>query len=184
LGGAALSLKSQVAIVVAALAAGAAGLWASHTWFGLNPPPGGIAVGSPAIEFQLPALDGSVASRADWAGRVQVVNFWAPWCAPCRREIPVLQALRTEFGPERVEVLGIALDEPDAVRNYVGEMGIAYPIMLASMADFSLMRAYGNDRDALPFTVIVDAAGRLHSRKLGEYHEADLRADIEAALAN
>ena len=95
----------------------------------------------------------------------------------------VLQALREEFGSERVEVLGIALDEADAVRKYVGEMGIDYPILLASMSDFGLMRAYGNDRDALPFTVIVDAQGRLHTRKLGEYHENDLRADIEAALA-
>ena len=179
-----MSIRSQVAIVVAALAAGAGGLWASHAWFGLNPPPGSVAVGAPAIEFQLPTLDGTLAARSAWAGRVQVINFWAPWCAPCRREIPVLKALREEFGSERVEVLGIALDEADTVRKYVGDMGIDYPILLASMSDFGLMRAYGNDRDALPFTIIVDAQGRLHKRKLGEYHESDLRADIEAALAN
>lgn len=177
-------MRSQVAIVVAALAAGAGGLWASHAWFGLNPPPGSVALGAPAIEFELPTLDGSLAARSAWAGRVQVINFWAPWCAPCRREIPVLQALREEFGSERVEVLGVALDEAEAVRKYVGDMGIDYPVLLASMSDFGLMRAYGNDRDALPFTIIVDAAGRVHARKLGEYHESDLRADIEAALAN
>jgi len=178
-----MSWRSQAAIVIAALAAGAGGLWAGHTWFGLNPPPASLEVGAPAIEFALPALDGTTIARSASAGRVQVINFWAPWCAPCRREIPVLQALRSEFGPERVEVLGIALDDPDAVRKYVGEMGIDYPVLLASMSDFSLMRAYGNDRDALPFTVIVDARGRLHTRKLGEYHEGDLRADIQAALA-
>ena len=169
--------------MLAALAAGAGGLWAGHTWFGLNPPPGALSIGAPAIEFELPALDGSKVQRSSFDGRVQVINFWAPWCAPCRREIPVLQALREEFGSARVEVLGIALDEPQAVRDYVKEMGIDYPILLASMSDFGLMRAYGNDRDALPFTVIVDAQGRLHTRKLGEYHENDLRVDIEAALA-
>ncbi len=179
-----MSWRSQLAIVALAIAAGAAGLWAGNVWFGLNPPPGSVAIGEPAIEFELPTLDGGSASRSSFAGRVQVLNFWAPWCAPCRREIPVLQALREEYGQDRVEVLGIALDEPDAVRNYVGEMGIDYPVLLASMSDFALMRAYGNDRDALPFTVIVDAAGRVRRRKLGEYHEADLRADIEAALAN
>ena len=178
-----MSLRSQAAIVIAALAAGAGGLWAGHTWFGLNPPPGSLVVGAPAIEFELPALDGTRLARSSLAGRVQVINFWAPWCAPCRREIPVLQALREEFGSERVEVLGIALDEPEAVGKYVKEMGIDYPILLASMSDFGLMRAYGNDRDALPFTVIVDAQGRVHTRKLGEYRENDLRADIEAALA-
>jgi peroxiredoxin len=179
-----VSLRAQAAIVVVALAAGAAGLMAGHAWFGLNPPPGSVAIGAPAIEFQLPTLDGGSATHASYSGRVQVINFWAPWCAPCRREIPVLQSLRREFGSDRVEVLGIALDEPEAVRKYVGEMGIDYPILLASMSDFALMRAYGNDRDALPFTVIVDSAGRVHARKLGEYHEADLRADIESALAD
>jgi thiol-disulfide isomerase/thioredoxin len=184
LGGRALSIRSQLAIVAVAMAAGAAGLWAGHAWFGLNPPPGSVAIGAPAIEFQLPTLDGGSATRASYSDRVQVINFWAPWCAPCRREIPVLQALREEFGSDRMEVLGIALDEPEAVRKYVGEIGIDYPILLASMGDFALMRAYGNDRDALPFTVIIDAEGRVHARKLGEYHEADLRADIESALAD
>lgn len=177
-----MSLRSQALIVGAALIAGLGGLWAGHTWFGLNPPPGSLAIGAPAIEFELPTLDGGSATRAQWGGRVQVINFWAPWCAPCRREIPVLQALRKEYGPERVEILGIALDDADQVRKYASDMAIDYPILLASMSDFALMRAYGNDRDALPFTVIVDADGRLHTRKLGEYHEADLRADIEAAL--
>jgi thiol-disulfide isomerase/thioredoxin len=183
-GGGALSLRSQLAIVAVAMAAGAAGLWAGHAWFGLNPPPGSVALGAPAIEFRLPTLDGGSAARASYSGRVQVINFWAPWCAPCRREIPLLQALREEFGSDRVEVLGIALDEPEAVRKYVAEIGIEYPILLASMSDFALMRAYGNDRDALPFTVVVDAEGRVHARKLGEYHEAELRADIESALAD
>lgn len=178
-----MSWRSQLAIVAAALAAGAGGLYASHAWFGLNPPPGSLAIGAPALEFELPALDGATLRRSGFDGRVQVINFWAPWCAPCRREIPVLQELRQEFGPQRVEVLGIAMDEPEAVRSYVGEMGIDYPVLLASMTDFALMRAYGNDRDALPFTVIVDAGGRVRARKLGEYHEDDLRADLQAALA-
>ncbi|MCB1614171.1 MAG: TlpA family protein disulfide reductase, partial [Xanthomonadales bacterium] len=94
-----MSLRSQALIVGAALIAGLGGLWAGHTWFGLNPPPGSLAIGAPAIEFELPTLDGGSATRAQWGGRVQVINFWAPWCAPCRREIPVLQALRKEYGP-------------------------------------------------------------------------------------
>lgn len=177
-----MSWKINLGILVLALSAGAAGLAAGQHWFYLNPPPGGLALGDDAIEFELLKLDGEPISPARMRGRVLLINFWAPWCEPCRREIPVFKNLREEYGSERLEILGVALDEPQLVRDYVGKMAVDYPVALASMGDFALMRAYGNDRDALPFSVIIDADGRLSARKLGEYHEDELRRDIEAAI--
>ncbi len=177
-----MSWKSNLSIVTLALAAGAGGLMAGQHWFAMNPPPGSLSLGAPALEFELPKLDGGIASPARLRGRVVLINFWAPWCEPCVREIPMFKALRAEYGDERLEILGVALDEPDDVRDYVGKAAVDYPIALADMADFALMRAYGNDRDALPFSVLIDAEGRLRARKLGEYHEAELRRDIEAAM--
>ena len=130
----------------------------------------------------MPKLDGQPTSPARLRGRVVLINFWAPWCEPCRREIPLFKSLRSEYGSSKLEILGVALDEPELVRNFVGKMSVDYPVALASMGDFALMRAYGNDRDALPFSVLIDANGRVRARKLGEYHEEELRRDIEAAI--
>jgi len=177
-----MSWKSNLAIVVLALGAGAGGLVAGQHWFAMNPPPGSLSLGQPTLEFELPDLDGGIISPARFRGRVVLINFWAPWCEPCIREIPMFKTLRAEYGKERFEILGVALDSPDDVRRYVATAAIDYPIALADMADFALMRAYGNDRDALPFSVLIDADGRLRARKLGEYHEAELRRDIEAAM--
>lgn len=176
-----MSWRGQVWVVLFALLAGAGGLYAGRYWFGLHPPPESLAIGAPAIDFELPDLRGVPTGPAVLRGRVVVLNFWAPWCAPCLREIPLLKQLRDEH-EGRIEILGVALDEADIVRRYVSEQAIAYPIALADITDFALMRAYGNDRDALPFTVILDAQGRLIARKLGEYHADELRRDVEAAL--
>lgn len=177
-----MNWKGQIGVVLLAMAAGAGGLFAGRAWFGLHPPPGSLAIGASAIDFQLPDLKGTPTGPAALRGKVVVLNFWAPWCPPCLREIPLLKQLRDEHGGA-LEVLGVALDEPDAVRRYVSEQAIPYPIALADVADFALMRAYGNDRDALPFTVILDAQGRLSARKLGEYQPDELRRDLAAAFA-
>lgn len=177
-----MSWKTNLSILILALSAGGLGLAAGRHWFDLNPPPGALALGADAVQFELPKLDGETTSPARHRGRVLLINFWAPWCEPCRREIPVFKSLRDEYGAENLEILGVALDEPGLVRDYVGKMDVDYPVALASIGDFALMRAYGNDRDALPFSVLIDADGRLRARKLGEYHEDELRRDIEAVI--
>ncbi|MFO1493555.1 MAG: redoxin domain-containing protein [Lysobacterales bacterium] len=176
-----MNWRGQILVLLVALVAGGAGLLAGRYWFGLHPPPDSLALGAEAIDFELPGLDGARLSTADFRGKVLVINFWAPWCAPCLREIPLLKAVRERHAGQ-VEILGVAMDEAETVRRYVSEQQIAYPIALAAVTDFALMRAYGNDRDALPFTVILDARGRLQARKLGEYHEDELTADVAAAL--
>lgn len=173
-----MNWKANLLIVLAAVLAGSGGVLAGRWWFGDKQV--GIAIGETLPAFSMPTLDGVMLGPQDLPGRTLLINFWAPWCAPCMREIPLFRRLRQEFGPQQLEVLGIALDDPEQVRRTVEELAIDYPIVLAAMSDYTLMRALGNSRDALPFSVLIDRDGRVRARKLGEYHEDELRAAIGA----
>ncbi len=172
---------ANLGIVVFAIAAGIGGLYAGRLWSQWAPSTA-LQIGAPIIDFAMPDVQGELLDTRHFRGRVLVINFWAPWCEPCTREIPMFKRLREEFAG-RVEFLGVSLDDPVAVREFAQTHDLDYPLVMAAMGDFALMRAYGNERDALPFTIIVDSAGRLVGRRLGEIHETELRSMLGAALA-
>jgi thiol-disulfide isomerase/thioredoxin len=126
----------------------------------------------------LPGLDGTAHALADWKDRPLLINFWATWCEPCRREIPLLRALRHERSALGLEVVGIALDLPEAVRKYVPSHGMDYPVLLAEQGGLAAASAFGMD-PVLPFSVFADRTGRVIALKVGELHrdEADLILD-------
>ena len=129
-------------------------------------------------DFTLPDLDGRSRRPEEWEGKVLVVNFWATWCVPCREEIPLLIDL--ERRRPGVRVVGIAIDRAEAVRAFVEELGIGYPVLLDDPAG-STMRNYGNRFGALPFTVIAGRNGVVEYVRLGEL-EADELDSVAAAL--
>lgn len=135
----------------------------------------------PAI--RLPGLDGVPRSLADFRGKLLVINFWATWCDPCRREIPLLQALRRERAKDGVEIVGIAVDHRDEVAKYVAIQGIAYPILVGETGGLEAVSAFGMDT-VLPFSVFADRTGRVITLKVGELHadEAGLILDRVADL--
>ncbi len=169
----------QIGILVVAIAAGAAGLYAGRLWSQWAPP-SALQIGAPMIDFVMPDVAEKPLDTRQFRGRTLVINFWAPWCEPCIREIPMFNRIRDEYAG-RVEFLGVSLDDPQVVKDFAQEHGIRYPLVMAAMGDYALMRAYGNERDALPFTVIVDAQGRLVARRLGEIREAELRGMLDQA---
>ena len=129
-------------------------------------------------EIRLPGIDGAVHRLADWRGRPLVINFWATWCEPCRREIPLLKALRREHAADRVEIVGIAVDYPDDVRKYARAQGIDYPLLIGEQGGLAAASAFGME-PALPFTVFADRQGRVVTLRVGELHqdEAELILD-------
>jgi thiol-disulfide isomerase/thioredoxin len=133
-------------------------------------------------DFSLPDLRGVSHRLADWRGRPLAVNFWATWCEPCRREIPLLRALRRENARSRLEVVGIALDHPDSVQKLVEELGIEYPVLVGERGGLEAVTAFGVDT-VLPFTVFADAEGRIVTLKIGELHR-DEATFILARLAD
>jgi thiol-disulfide isomerase/thioredoxin len=120
----------------------------------------------------LPGPDGVMRSLTDFKGRLLVVNFWATWCEPCRREIPLLQRLRRERAKDGIEIVGIALGHRDDVAKYAVERHIAYPLLVGEQGGLEAVNALGMDA-VLPFSVFADRSGRIVTLKVGELHPAE-----------
>jgi thiol-disulfide isomerase/thioredoxin len=123
----------------------------------------------------LPGLDGRPHALADYRGRLLVVNFWATWCEPCRREIPLLKSLRTEYAQDGLEIVGIAVDSRDVVAKYASAHGMAYPVLLGEQGGLEAASAFGMEV-VLPFSVFADRAGRIVALKVGELRPDEAHA--------
>lgn len=176
-------MKKIVALVIVAVLAGVAGAWYAARDRGPEPAPEIEAAESPEFrpEFSLPDLDGNTRAFSEWDGRLTIVNFWATWCAPCRREIPVLIDIQAEHGDD-LAVLGVAIDDMDAVRAYVEEMEFNYPTLVGQSDAIQVARAFGNRVGALPFTAIVDADGAIRWIHAGEFNAEELDAALAPLL--
>jgi len=132
--------------------------------------------------FTLPDLDGKPHSVTEWDGKALVVNFWATWCAPCRREIPLLNRIQKEYAPKGVEVVGIAVDFADDVKAYMKASPIGYPVLVGEQAGIDAARDFGVSALAFPFTVFTDSKGRIVTLHLGELHESAARAILGVVM--
>ncbi|MDT7834394.1 TlpA disulfide reductase family protein [Aquabacterium sp. OR-4] len=139
---------------------------------------GAAAGGSPELQALWPLRfdrpEGGELAMASLRGKPLVINFWATWCAPCVRELPELDRFHRDFAGRGWQVLGLAIDGPTPVREFLGRVKLGFPIGLAGLDGTELVRALGNTHGGLPFSVLVDAAGRIAQRKLGETSYAEL----------
>jgi thiol-disulfide isomerase/thioredoxin len=127
-----------------------------------------------ASAFTLNDVDGKQHNSNDWQGKTVVLNFWATWCPPCRREIPLLIAF-VEQQPD-FQVVGIAIDDPEAVKEFSDEIGINY-INLVGQADaIKVGMEHGNASGALPYTVVISPEGKIIHRVIGELDEETLES--------
>ncbi len=126
--------------------------------------------------MRFPTPQGGELRMSELRGRPLIVNFWATWCPPCVREMPTLDAFQRRWAGRGWQVLGLALDNAQAVREFLGRTPVSFHIALAGMAGTELSRQLGNRTAALPFTVVLDAQGIVRHRKHGETQESELEA--------
>lgn len=194
-------MKSTTKVMLVALGAGALGVVAA-LWSGgpgpllktdlgqrvlqaalsasAPPVPAGLAVaqrGAAIPSLRLPDLDGRItALPAAYAGQPVLINFWASWCGPCIKEMPELDRFAASQDPAGVRVVGIALDDAASIRAFLQHTPVRYPILLDQPGPRDSSVQLGNPRGVLPFTVLVDADGRLLKQKLGPFQPGEIDA--------
>jgi thiol-disulfide isomerase/thioredoxin len=139
---------------------------------------------SDLLAASFPDLAGRERHLSEWEGSVVLCNFWATWCAPCREEIPMLDALRGEYSRFGFEVVGIAVDNAAKVMEFASKYGISYPILVADADGLDLMRKLGNTMGALPCTVVLGRNGTILSRKLGILRKPEITQQIKNIISN
>ncbi len=134
----------------------------------------------PAPEFNLPDIHGNNVALSQFRGKVVLLNFWATWCPPCRKEIPDLIELHNQYGGQGFAVLGISLDEDGAraVRPFAAEHGINYPLLLGNE---KVVADYGNFL-GIPTSFLIDRGGRIVKSYEGARPKNMFEADIRQAL--
>ena len=125
------------------------------------------------MEFERPE-GGTVAMHA-LAGKPLLLNFWATWCPPCVEELPMLNAFFREHAAKGWQVLGLAIDQPSAVRKFLARLPLEFPVGLAGMGGTELGRSLGNLTGGLPFTVVLGGNGKVLHRKMGQVTAQDLQ---------
>ena len=135
-------------------------------------------------EFSLEDLAGGERSIASWPGKALVINFWATWCVPCLREIPLLKEFQDTRGAVPVQVVGIAVDHLEAVREFADEMNFNYPVLVGQLEAMDAAARFGVDFFVLPFTVFTDTRERIVGVHSGELHaeHLDKLRDVLSAL--
>lgn len=129
-----------------------------------------------------PDLDGKPQPLKQWQGKVLVLNFWAPWCPPCRAEMPEFVKMQEKYRNQDVVFVGVALDQQDKVQAFADELGVNYPILLGTDEAAEIGKLAGNRLGGLPFTAIFAKNGDIVSTVTGELKREQLEASIKPLL--
>jgi thiol-disulfide isomerase/thioredoxin len=193
----------SIALVVLALAAAVAGFasyryaFAPHavatTTAPAKPADSQAVVAEPAAsesnalpdslpDFTLMDRDGLMKSIRSWPGKSMIVNFWATWCGPCRREIPFLKELQHERGKDGFQLVGVAVDVREDVLKYADKIGIDYPLLMGEQDAFDAVSKFGLESTGFPFTVFTDKNARIVVTHLGELKPPQAKVILDAVV--
>ena len=136
--------------------------------------------GKPAPAFSLESLQGKTVTLADFHGKAVLLNFWATWCQPCKIEMPWFEEMQNQYGPQGLQVVGIAMDDAskDEIAKFAKDMGVNYPILLGKE---SVGDAYGGVQ-FLPSTFFIGRDGKVVDRIFGLRSRSEIEDDIKLSL--
>jgi thiol-disulfide isomerase/thioredoxin len=123
-------------------------------------------------------LAGKSQALSQWKGKPLLVNFWAPWCAPCVQEMPELSDMAAKDGGKRFNVIGIGIDSPSNLAEFAKKTKVSYPLYVGGMSGTDLSRELGNANGGLPFTVLIGPDGQVRKTYLGRLKFDQLQADL------
>lgn len=133
----------------------------------------------PAPEFTLSDMDGIPHNSHEWDDKVVILNFWATWCPPCRSETPMFVEMQEQYGATGLQFVGVAIDDPDKVQDFMDSYGINYPMLIGEEDAIQAAKDYGNRYGALPYTVVIDRHGMIQFVQRGEM----TREMVESAIS-
>lgn len=168
--------RRNLLYVAAAASAGLAGggvAWLKREPQQLSPTPADAAQTALwTMSFDSP--DGLPQAMKSFRGKPLLLNFWATWCPPCVEELPLLDAFYAAQKTKGWQVLGLAVDQPSAVRKWLQAKPLGFPVGMAGLGGTDLSKSLGNLAGSLPFTAVFGASGELRHRKTGKVTSDDL----------
>lgn len=166
-------------ILFCGLGAGLGLLWATQNRGGMN-----LVANAEATlpEFAYPDLAGVDRASGEWNGQVMLVNYWATWCPPCRQEMPHFVDAQREFGDQGLRIIGIAIDDPELVRDFVDLYNINFPILIGGLNAMEVSKRMGNQFETLPYSAIYDRDGKLVLAHAGMFTAEQLHEVLSPLL--
>lgn len=168
------SWRRRAALAGAGALALGGGIWLGWQGPGGSPAQPPVDAAFWALEFEQPG--GGMLRMQSLRGKSLLLNFWATWCPPCVEELPLLDAFRERQVGRGWEVVGLAIDQPSAVRAFLGKLPLRFPVGLAGLEGTDLGRRLGNESGGLPFTVVFAPDGSVRSRRMGRVTQQDLKS--------
>ena len=166
---------NRLLVAVVLIAAAAGGYWLRDE--GSSEPADSLP--DTRIAFALPDLEGNMRELSEWDGKARLVNFWATWCAPCRREIPLLKKTQSEHGSDKLQIIGVAVDFQEDVVAYAQTAQFNYPILIGQEDAMAAAETSGMDFVGLPVTMLVSAEGDLIKMHMGEIQERHITQIVD-----
>jgi len=171
-----LSLRGATALVALCIAS-AVGGYSAYRWWQATPE---TTAARPDLVLQ--GLDGRAHRLSEWDGKLVLVNFWATWCTPCLKEIPLLVKAQKEHAGAGLQIVGVAMDRAEPVKLFVERLGMNYPIMVGEADVAAAMDALGDELGALPFSVLIGRDGRILRRVSGDLSPEELQELLQGQL--